>query len=66
MKSEHFTTPNNYPDDQAAMIARNTRAKELRKEGYSVKSTRVSFAGFGYGTDYLVEYKTKEEMGIAA
>lgn len=64
MQREHFTTPKNYPTEADAMQARNRRAKELRAQGYTVKCSAVSFAGFGYGKDFLVEYQTKAEQGV--
>lgn len=33
------------------------RARELRTQGYTIKVTKVSFSGFGYGDTWTIEGK---------
>lgn len=60
MPREAFTTPNRYPTDTEAMTARNARAKELRAQGFTVICKKWSFAGFGHGTSYTIDYHKAE------
>jgi len=52
---ERFTTPNSYPDDAAAMKARNARAKELRKQGYKVECKTWHFEDLARGSSYTLK-----------
>lgn len=53
--TERYTTPNRYPTPAAAKKARDTRARELRKNGYTVSCTKWDFGGLGYGMTYALE-----------
>jgi hypothetical protein len=60
---EHFT-PKLWDNDAGAMAARNRRAKQLRAMGHSVKCKALDFSGFGYGRDYILEWRGPEDTYI--
>lgn len=52
---EQFTTPKKYPTPIEAKRARDARARDLRKDGYSVTCKKFDFGGLGYGMSFVLE-----------
>lgn len=55
---EIFTTPKN-PNAQRD---RNVRARQLRKEGWTVKCKSYNFGGLGYGQSFILRATKNKEI----
>lgn len=59
--TEHFPSNKYDGGDKAALMARNARARELRREGFVVVCSKWDFtAGRVCLRDYILEYDPKE------
>lgn len=56
--TEHYSS-NAYESDRAAMTARNARARELRRQGWTVTCKTWDFTDLARARDYTLE-ATKE------
>ena len=53
--TEHFTTTK-YGTDQAAKKARDAKARELRKQGFTVHCLKWDFTDLARTRDFTLEY----------
>lgn len=54
--TEHFPTTK-YPDEKAARRARDLRARELRRAGFTVTCKRWDFTDLARAIDYTLTYE---------